>query len=164
MAISRRTLLSRSALLVALGGGAALGVTKGVHHKVAVPPPPPPAALIAVANVQATAQITLDKAVAAGLRAPVPLTALRTQMQAHGDAVRGLLENYPGFRLKPGAIAAIVSTDPTMADLGAAITTAAASFSAACLAWPATEEHAAQVVPVLGSIAASLSAQAQVLT
>ena len=163
MAISRRTLFSRSALVVALGGGAALGVTKHVHHKVAVPPPPPPAALVALARTQTTARLTVEKAIASGVRAPVPLTALHTQLTAHGDAVHGLLENYPGFRLTPHVDTAVIIADPSLATVVAAITSAAASFAAACLAWPATEANAAQVVPVLGSIAASLSAQAQVL-
>ena len=43
--ISRRTLLSRTAVLAGLAVGAGLGFTKQVRHKVAVPPPPPPAAL-----------------------------------------------------------------------------------------------------------------------
>jgi hypothetical protein len=50
-----------------------------------------------------------------------------------------------------------------VAGLAAATRTAAAALTAECLHWPAGEAHAAQVVPMLGSIAACLMSHELVL-
>jgi hypothetical protein len=47
--------------------------------------------------------------------------------------------------------------------LAAATAGDARALTDVALAWPATEEHAVEVVPVLGSIAACLDSQAQEL-
>jgi hypothetical protein len=52
--------------------------------------------------------------------------------------------------------------DPITA-LAAASRSAATATTAACLAWPATEAHAAEVIGLLGSIAACLASHTEVL-
>ncbi|MDQ2957662.1 MAG: hypothetical protein M3Y42_11930 [Actinomycetota bacterium] len=165
--ISRRTLISRSVLVAGVGIGAVLGLSRTVHHKVAVPPAAPPAALLAALNRQ--------RALLAGyaLQAKAGSTQLRSLQQdvaAHGDALRALLELYPGWRLAQASPTSAVPSAPvanppaTVAALASASKAAAAATSTACLQWPAGEAQAGQVVPVLGSIAACLSTHAAVLS
>ncbi|MGX7679545.1 hypothetical protein ACSMXN_11695 [Jatrophihabitans sp. DSM 45814] len=164
--ISRRTLFGRSALLVAAAGGVALGVTKTVHHKVAIPPPPPPAVLTSLLGTQTRLLASYDAAMAAAGQTPVPLAPLRADVAAHGDALRGVLQNYPGWRLNPTepiASPTAAPAAPTIAGLASMSGSAAAAFSAACLGWPHTEVNAGQTVGLLGSISACLSTHREVL-
>jgi hypothetical protein len=170
--ISRRTLLSRGLVVVAIGGGAALGVTKSVHHKVAVPPPPPPDALVAALTNQRRLLAGYDAALAARPDQVGRLTPLRADIAAHGAALRAVLEQYPGWRYaqsqpsvgpSPGGL-----VRPAIAgELGALAQASkqdAASVTTACVKWPAGEPQAGQVVPLLGSIAACLTSHAGVLS
>jgi hypothetical protein len=163
-AISRRTLLSRALLGSALGAGALLGLTRPIKHKVAVPPPPPPVALTAALARQRHLLAGYDRALASKPAHP-GLTGLRADVAAHGNALREVLQRYPGWRLSssstaPGNTAAPVAS---IAALAAASRSAAAAATQACLDWPATEPQAREVVPLLGSIAACLASHAQVL-
>jgi hypothetical protein len=167
--ITRRTLLSRALLGSALGGGALLGLTRPIRHKVAVPPPPPPVALTAALARQRHLLAGYDQALATQPAHP-GLAGLRADIAAHGNALRAVLERYPGWRLSssstvagsasPGATASPVAG---IAALAAASTAAVAATTRACLDWPATEPQAGEVVPLLGSIAACLASHAQVL-
>jgi hypothetical protein len=177
--ITRRTLLNRALLAAALGGGALLGVTRPVKHKLASPPPPPPVALTAALARQRKLLASYDRALT--LRRDHPgLAGLRADVAAHGTALREVLQHYPGWRLS--VTAATPRTGPTpgssatpagsaspgsgadpIAALATASTAAAAAASADCLAWPAAEAQAAGVVPLLGSIAACLASHAEVL-
>lgn len=166
--ITRRTLLNRALLVSALGGGALLGLTRPVRHKVAVPPPAPPVALTAALDRQQRLLAGYELVLADRPARPVALTALRADVAAHGDALRAVLERYPGWRLAqstPSPAAPSGSTAPpgTVPALASATRTAAAATAKACLAWPAGDANAAQVVPLLGSIAACLSTHLQVL-
>lgn len=162
--ISRRALLSRALLGTALGAGALLGLTRPVRHKVAVPPPPPPAALTAALARQRQLLAGYDR-VLAGQRAQ-DFAGLRADIAAHGTALHEVLQRYPGWRLAVTASASPTPT-PVAADsvpaLAEASRAAAAATTTACLQWPATEAHAAEVVPLLGSIAACLTSHLQVL-
>lgn len=166
--ISRRALLSRALLGTALGAGALLGLTRPVRHKVAVPPPPPPAALTAALARQRQLLASYDR-VLAGQRAQQPgLAGLRADIAAHGTALHEVLQRYPGWRLAVTASASqpAPSASPAaepVAALAEASRAAAAATTSACLQWPATEPHAAEVVPLLGSIAACLTSHLQVL-
>jgi hypothetical protein len=166
--ISRRTLLSRTVLVAAAAAGTGLGVTRTVHHRVALPPAPPPQRLTALLSTQVRLLTGYQRAVTALPDQAVRLDPLRSDVAAHGDALRGLLENYPGWRLNPTLPPAGASSAPavvaTVAGLTAASKAAAAAFSAACLAWPVTEQHASQIVPMLGSISACLDTHGQVLS
>ena len=167
--ISRRTLVSRALLVSALGGGAVLGLTRPIKHKVALPPPPPPAALTAALARQRQLLARYDRALVSQPAHP-GLAGLRADVAAHGNALRALLQRYPGWRLsssstvpaspRPGATTAPVVD---IADLVAASSAAAAAAARDCLQWPASEPHAGEVVPVLGSIAACLTSHARVL-
>jgi hypothetical protein len=166
--ISRRTLFNRTLLLVAAGGGAAIGLTKPVHHKVAVPPAPAPAALIAALDTQKRLLGGYDAALAAN-PGQATLTALRSDIAAHGAALRAVLETYPGWRYAQSRPSTTPSSTPEAvagapAALAAASKVGAAAASKACLAWPAGESQAAQVVPLLGCIAACLTTHAGVLS
>jgi hypothetical protein len=177
--ISRRTLL---AALAGLAAGAGLGLAKGIRHKVAVPPPAPPAALTDALARQQRLLAGYD-AVLSGHYAGWPaLGSMRSDVVAHGDALRALLERYPGWRLASATTSA--SPEPTGPPAGrttapppslsasgmtvdrlAVLTAAdAKAVTGAALAWPATEQHAGEVVPTLGSIAACLASHAQELT
>ncbi|MEO7262673.1 MAG: hypothetical protein ABI047_15670 [Jatrophihabitantaceae bacterium] len=180
--ISRRTLLNRALLASALGSGALLGLTRPIRHKLATPPPPPPVALTAALARQRQLLAGYDQALASQPARP-GLAGLRADVAAHGNTLRAVLQHYPGWRLAvtsstpgrtatpgstgaPGSTAApggSAATADTMAALAAASTAAAAATTRACLDWPATEAHAAEVVPLLGSIAACLTSHAQVL-
>jgi hypothetical protein len=171
--ISRRTLLSRALLGSALAGGALLGLARPVKHKLAVPPPPPPVALTAALARQRRLLDGYDQALASGPAHP-ELAGLRADVAAHGNALRAVLQRYPGWRLASSATAngsATPGTAPAgtgrpvtgIAALAAASRSAAAATSQACLGWPATEAQAGEVIPLLGSIAACLSSHAQVL-
>jgi hypothetical protein len=162
--ISRRTLFSRTLLLAALGGGAAAGLTRSVHHKVAVPPTPPPAGLVAALDTQKRLLGGYDEALTAS-PGDATLTALRTDIAAHGDALNAALEGYPGWRYTRSLSAPATAAKPvagSRAALAAASTTGADAIAKVCLAWP-TDTQAAQVVPLLGSIAACLTTHAGVL-
>jgi hypothetical protein len=168
-AISRRTLLRRALLGSALGGGALLGLTRPVKHKVAVPPPPPPVALTAALARQRHLLAEYDQALASQPAHP-GLAGLRADVAAHGNALRAVLQHYPGWRLGtsstvPGSATPRSTAAPviTIAALAAASRAAAAATTQACLDWPATEAQASEVVPLLGSIAACLASHAQVL-
>jgi hypothetical protein len=166
--ISRRALFNRTLLVVAVTGGAAAGLTKSVHHKVALPPAAPPSALLAALDTQKRLLGGYDSALTTSTDQPA-LTALRADIAAHGTALRAVLENYPGWRYAQStAIAtATASTAPAVAGTRAALaaTSKAGADAAtkACLAWPVGEDQAAQVVPLLGSIAACLITHAGVL-
>jgi len=188
--ISRRTLLSRTVLLAGLAAGAGLGLTKRVRHKVAVPPPAPPAALT---DALAAQQRLLADYDTIGFHYGWPaIPGLRSDVAAHGDALRALLERYPGWRLArasgssvptgsathsgvdgsaapsatgsaaPSATGSVKAT--TIDQLAAATAANARSLTKATLAWPSGEQHAVEVVPVLASIAACLASHAQVLS
>src|SRR6185437_13534177 len=94
--ISRRALFGRRLLVLSAGVGAGLGLQHRVHHRVAVPPPAPPAALTAALDRQRTLLAGYDQITDDQLPAR---TGLRADLQAHGDALRALLELYPGWRL-----------------------------------------------------------------
>ncbi len=165
--ISRRTLLSRTALVVSVGAGAALGLTRTVHHKVAVPPPPAPAALIEALARQRALLAGYDTVGTSGSAA---LPGLRADIAAHCAALAGLLEFYPGWRLaRSGASPdASGSPAPKSPDSVAALATTSRSDAAALVTatvnWPTGDPHAVEVVPVLGSIAACLGVHAEVLS
>jgi len=173
--ITRRTLLNRALLAAALGAGALLGVTRPVRHRKASPPPPPPVALTAALARQRQLLAAYDRALTLQ-RAHPGLAGLRADLAAHGTALHEVLQRYPGWRLsvtastpRPGATPGgttsasnSAAADP-IAALATLSTSAATATSAACLAWPATEANAAEVVPLLGSIAACLASHAEVL-
>lgn len=169
--ISRRALLGRAAVLAGLATGAGLGFTKGIRHKVAVPPAPAP---VALTDALARQQKLLAGHDSIGFHYGWPAVAtLRTDVVAHGDALRALLEHYPGWRLAHSVAGSSTSSASpsksgsagTSLDQLAAISSAdAKALTAAALAWPATEQYAAEVVPVLASIAACLASHVQVLT
>jgi hypothetical protein len=164
--ISRRTLFSRTLLLAALGGGAAAGLTRSVHHKVAVPPPPPPAALVAARDTQKRLLAGYDGALAA-TPGDATLMALRADIVAHGDALNAALESYPGWRYarsQPSPSTPVTPGVGSKAALAAASKAGADAGSKACVSWPASDPQAAQIVPLLGSIAACLSTHAAVLS
>jgi hypothetical protein len=167
--ISRRALFSRALLGSALAGGALLGLTRPIRHKVAVPPPPPPIALTAALARQRHLLADYDQALASQPAHP-GLAGLRADVAAHGNALGAVLQRYPGWRLgssstAPGSATPRSTARPviTLQALAAASRSAAAATSQACLAWPATEAYASEVVPLLGSIAACLTSHAQVL-
>ncbi|MBV9823311.1 MAG: hypothetical protein JO144_13810 [Actinobacteria bacterium] len=166
--ISRRALLSRALLGTALGAGALLGLTRPVRHKVAVPPPPAPAALTAALARQRQLLAAYDR-VLAGQQAQPDFAGLRADIAAHGTALHEVLQRYPGWRLAVTGSASQAAPDstPSAADpvsqLAEASRAAATATTTACLQWPATEPHAAEVVPLLGSIAACLTSHLQVL-
>lgn len=167
--ISRRTLLSRSALAAGVVVGAGLGLARPVHHKVAVPPPAPPAAL--------TDALARQQSLLAGYDAvPDAPAGLKADVTAHGQAIRALLENYPGWRLSQAASTSSASPTPyatstgsapavphSTAELAAGSTTMAKTLVAAVQTWPTEDANATVVVPTLASIAASLTTHAQVL-
>jgi hypothetical protein len=169
--ISRRALFGGGLLAAGAGIGALLGLTRSVHHRVAIPPPPPPAALTAALASQRNLLAGYQQDGLASLPAG---PALRSDVRAHGDALLALLELYPGWRLAQASPAssstATGSSGPpaqppgTVPELAAASRTAAAVLATSCLHWPVGEPHAAQVVPVLGSIAACLDSHVQVLS
>lgn len=168
--ISRRTLLSRTVLVAGLVVGAGLGLTRRVHSKVAVPPPAPPAALTDALDRQRRLLAGYDAVVG-----PAVLAGLRSDVVAHGDALRALLERYPGWRLARAGAAASpaqpssapsTSVQPaasSVAGLAAVSSSDARALTDAVMAWPATDALADGVLPVLGSIAACLASHAQVL-
>ena len=184
--ISRRTLLNRALLVTALGGGALLGLTRPVKHKIASPPPPPPVALTAAFARQRRLLAGYDQALADKAAHPA-LAGLRADVAAHGQGLSAVLQHYPGWRLaltssapatrsgpatgsapgatapagSPSSAARVPSSIPALASASRA---AAAATTLACLDWPATEAHAAEVLPLLGSIAACLTSHAQVLS
>jgi hypothetical protein len=178
--ISRRTLFNRAMLGSALAGGGLLGLTRPIKRKVAVPPPPPPAALTAALARQRSLLDGYDQVLASRPVRP-ELASLRADVAAHGAALRAVLQHYPGWRLAgsspvpasrppgsgttPRSSATSGTTAPvgTVAALAAASRSAAAAAGRACLDWPATEAHAGEAVPLLGSIAACLTSHARVL-
>ena len=89
--ITRRTLLNRALLASALGGGALLGLTRPIRHRVAVFPPAPPAALTAALDRQQRLLAGYDLVLAGQPARPVALTALRADVAAHGSALRAVL-------------------------------------------------------------------------
>ncbi|HTZ43536.1 MAG TPA: DUF4439 domain-containing protein [Jatrophihabitans sp.] len=159
--ISRRTLLGGSLLAAAAVAGAGLGVVGPVHHEVALPPAEPPAAL--------TDALARQQQLLAAYESGQPEVgsisdSMRANVAAHGDALRALLELYPGWRLaqrtaSPGPTA---TSDPAAGTggLGAMCTRDAQLLRQAVLGWPAAEPRASQVLPVLASIEAALSTQA----
>lgn len=166
--ISRRTLLSRSMLAGGVVIGAAVGFGRHVHHKVAVPPPAPPAEL--------TRALTKQQALLAGYdEVGAAPAGLKADVTAHGDALRALLELYPGWRLAQQPPAGPTNSPATSSPSGTAVPASVAGLATASAAlataltdavqtWPAADAHAATVVPTLASIAASLSTHVQVLT
>lgn len=178
--ITRRTLLSRTVVLAGLAVGAGLGFTKGIRHRVAEPPQPAPAALTDALSRQ---QRLLAGYLAVGSDPATPaLAGLRADVTAHGDALRALLERYPGWRLaqaatgspessatdsgpsaSPGSTTSPGPSASSVTGLAAASTADARALSDAVLGWPAAEQHAGEVLPVLASIAACLTSHAQVL-
>jgi hypothetical protein len=178
--ISRRALLIRSGAVLVVAAGAAIGLTRTVHHKVAVPPPPPPVALTGGLAMQEQVLAGYE-ALAGGSGLPDGFDALHSDVIAHGDALRGLLQNYPGWRLAQATAqasgSAIPSDSPTpsgnaetsataqsVADLSAQTKTFAEALSTDVIAWPAGDLQAINVVPVLGSIAACLQTHVEILT
>ena len=174
--ISRRALFGRGLLVVGAGAGALLGLQHRVHHRVAVPPPAPPAALTAALDRQRSLLAGYDQLTDGQLPARA---GLRADLQAHGDALRALLELYPGWRLAQASPSAGPSGSPTVsgtssagsslppstpAALATASKAAATALADSCLHWPAGESHATQVVPMLGSMAACLDSHVEVLT
>lgn len=182
--ISRRTLLSRSFLLVGAAVGGGLGLTRTIHHKVAVPPPAPPAALVAALVAHRTLLAGYDALLDAGPPSAnaAKLTNLRGQVASQNDALAAALDRYPGWRLHPSSgqptvggkasgpgtnASAVPTTVPAdgagVAGLLSATRSAARTLSVTCRDWPLGEPEAATVVPLLGSISASLSTQLVVL-
>jgi hypothetical protein len=185
--ISRRTLFNRALLASAVGAGALLGLTRPVHHRRAVPPAPPPAALVAALDRQQQLLAGYDRMLAGpktvpGPAGPAGLGGLRADVAAHGDALRALLERYPGWRLSSRRAAAdAASASPptvgtaanrqtgnpevagTVSAQAAASKAGAAAAAVSSLDWPGTDPNAPLVVPLLASISASLSSHLQVL-
>jgi hypothetical protein len=166
--ISRRTLFNRTLLLVAAGSGAAIGLTKTVHHKVALAPAAPPAALTAALDTQQRLLGGYDAALAAN-PGHATLTALRADIAAHGAALRAVLEDYPGWRYAQSRPSAAPTTAASpvagsAAALAAASKAGATTATNACLSWAPGEPQAARVVPLLGCIAACLTTHAGVLS
>ncbi|HEX4728290.1 MAG TPA: hypothetical protein VH298_10870 [Jatrophihabitans sp.] len=166
--ISRRALFGRGLLVLSAGVGAALGLQHRVHHRIAVPPPAPPAELTAALDRQRSLLAGYDRITDDQLPARA---GLRKDLQAHGDALRALLELYPGWRLaqaspspssSPSGSSAPAPSTPAL--LATASRGAAGALSSSCLHWPAGEAHAAQVVPMLGCMAACLDSHVEVLT
>jgi hypothetical protein len=167
--ISRRTVMSRSLLVVAVAGGAVLGMTKSVHHRVAVPPPPAPTGLTVALSLQRSLLSGYDTALAGVGGDSAKLNPLRADIAAHGTALEAILQRYPGWRLaqstpSPSASASAVAVDGTIQALRSASKTASARLAASCLAWPSTEQNAAEAVPLLGSISACLATHVEVLS
>src|ERR1700712_3093658 len=96
--ISRRTLLNRAVLAAALGGGALLGLTRPIKHKIALPPPPPPVALTDALARQRRLLTGYDRTLASRPAHP-GLAGLRADVAAHGNALGAVLQRYPGWRL-----------------------------------------------------------------
>jgi len=177
--ISRRSALTRLGLVGAAGAGIALGFLRPVHKKVALPPPPPPAALVAA--------LAAHSRLAAGYRQAADenpdradlLSALGSDVTAQLQAITAVLERYPGWRYEqtsptPHPVGTYVTTPfPTPSPrppipsgtqaLAQACDQTASALAAACVAWPAGEPNAADVVPLLGSISASVASHAVML-
>jgi hypothetical protein len=168
--ISRRTLLNRGLLVLAAAGGATLGVTKAVHHKIAVPPPAPPQALVSLLAGQQHLIKGYDATLASQPSNGTVLAALKSDLSAHSDAVRAVLESYPGWRYAQGIPPTPARSSPagsvprTTAALATETRQLATVTSSACTRWPAAETNAAQVVPLLGSITACLGTHLMVLS
>lgn len=170
-------MLAGSLVLAGAAGGAVLGVTRPVHHRIAVPPAPPPAALT-LALTDHRALLDSYDAVSAAPGAPAAMAGLRGDIAAHVEALRAVLEVYPGWRYAQAAgttataaVTPSASGSPTgtaavttVAGLHAAVLTATTRVQGVCLGWPVDEPHANQVVPLLGSIAACLVTHAEVLS
>ena len=103
--------------------------------------------------------------------AALPARAAAADVTAHGDALRALLEQYPGWRLARSGRRLDRSTSPSS---GPAVPTSVAELASELgrdvagadrdrAAWPADEANAVTVVPTLASIAASLSTHVAVL-
>ncbi|HEY2041641.1 MAG TPA: hypothetical protein VGH11_03110 [Jatrophihabitans sp.] len=166
-AISRRTLISRGLLIAAAAAGAALGMTKSVHHKVAVPPPAPPRALVSLLTAQQGLLTGYDAAIASNPANSALLTALKSDVTAHRGAVQAVLEGYPGWRLaqsQPSATPPDTPVAGSTSALAAATKKLAASTASSCSAWPSADSNAVRVVPLLGSISACLNTHVGVLT
>jgi len=154
-------MLGWTALAAGAVAGAGLGFTRAVHHKVAVPPPAPPTAL--------TAGLSAQQALLGGYAAVTDApSGLRADVTAHGQALRALLELYPGWRLAQANAAPSTTVSPPTAPqdragLRRASTELAARLNTAVLNWPASDANAAPVVAGLASIAASLTTHAEVL-
>ena len=173
--ISRRRMLAGSLVRAGAAGGAAFGITRPVHHKVALPPPAPPTALTTALTDHRSLLASYDAVSTAGA-APAALPQLRSDIAAHVDALRAALEAYPGWRLAqaatsasrtPAAAPSPLARSPapagTVPALRTAVLAAATRLQASCLSWPAAESQAAQVVPLLGSIVACLATHSEVL-
>lgn len=182
--ISRRGALGALVVCLAGAGGAALGLTRGIHHKVALPPPPPPQVLTDILQGEQRLLAGYDSAIAATQLAALP--ALRTDVAAHIDALHALLEFYPGWRLAQHDASASTSAQPSASSstsssispngggqppvagsvpaLAAATRALRASAASACVDWHPADGHGDQAVPLLGSIAACLSTHLEVLT
>lgn len=170
--ISRRTLLGRSVLGVGVLAGVGLGLTKGVHHKVALPPAAPPARLTAALEAHRTLLAGYDTVLKSSSSAR--LKALRSDVAAQVGALRALLEHYPGWRYEtrgtgtPSASPTTTAptTEPPPASAAGLATRSAAQagrLRATVLAWPSGTDDAEQVLTVLGSIAAALDTHVTVL-
>jgi len=92
-------MLSRVALSAAVAGGGGLGLTRRVHRRVAVPPPPPPVALTAQLSAQQLLLAGYDAVRASGSSRAGQTARLQADVAAHADALRAVLEQYPGWRL-----------------------------------------------------------------
>ena len=178
--ISRRGALGALVVCLAGAGGAALGLTRGIHHKVALPPPPPPQVLTDILQGEQRLLAGYDSALAATHLAALP--ALRTDVAAHIDALHALLEFYPGWRLAQHDASISPSDQPSTSSsispdgggqppvagsvpaLAAATGSLRASAASACVDWHSADGHGDQAVPLLGSIAACLSTHLEVLT
>lgn len=180
---SRRTILGGGLLGIAAVGGAALGFTSKVHHKVAVPPPVPPTALTVALATQDGLLADYDSAISAGGPRTSLLQALKGDLTEHRDAVLAVLELYPGWRYRhdsgdaaasgtggagPGSSSSGSTPPPspsgvTLSTVRQAAAAAAAQFRHACLAWPTASDNAARVVPLFASIGACLATHEAVL-
>jgi hypothetical protein len=174
--ITRRSALSGGLVVVGLAVGAAAGLTRSIHHRVAVAPPPPPAALTDALHGQQS--LLAGYGMVQAESGSPKLASLRADISAHGDAINALLQLYPGWRLaagQPSTPAApatpsstSASTQPapvpeTVQALATASTGLSRSLAAAALSWPSAEVNAQTVVPTLASISACLATHAQVL-
>ncbi|UQX90041.1 hypothetical protein M6D93_08565 [Jatrophihabitans telluris] len=185
--ISRRTLLGRTVLGVGVLAGAGLGLTKSVHHRVAVAPPLPPLALRNARAVHDRLLAGYDRALAAGGSSisATALKALKADVTAQRDALSAVLDQYPGWRYAQRGDASAGSARPspgpssgaapaggagsgppvagTATALAAASRQAAAALRTSTLDWPAGADHSEQTLALFGSIAAALTVHAQVL-
>jgi hypothetical protein len=164
---SRRAVLSGAVVVTAAVIGGSAGAARHVHHRVAVPPEPAPAGLTgALARHQAlesAVAAVLSGAAASGISSQqtTQLHSFQVDLASQSAALAAVLESYPGWRWSQQNPAPVPAVSATVAATAAGIRAASAAQSktleSSCRAWPLDEAQAARVVPLLGSLCASLN-------